>query len=189
MVAKGLDFPGVALVGVINADTGLHLPDFRASERTFQLLTQVAGRAGRSDRSGKVLIQTYCPDETAVSCAVSHDYTSFYAQESGNRKVLGYPPWGRLVRLIVVGRDEEQVKTLISKITREIRLSVGDAITILGPSPAVLERIANQSRYTVLIKSSMTKQVGMALKKVREKHRRFPPSIMLIIDVDPVNML
>ncbi|MBN1577133.1 MAG: primosomal protein N' [Chitinispirillaceae bacterium] len=189
MVAKGLDFPGVALVGVIAADIGLHLPDFRASERTFQLLTQVAGRAGRCDSLGKVIIQTYCPDDYAIRCAAQHDYSTYFEQESRNRRPLGYPPWGRLARLIVVGKIEKEVLTLITIIAQEIRAGAGSSLSMLGPSPAVLERVANETRYTILLKSSHPRKLGMVLRELRLKHRKLPASISLIIDVDPVNML
>jgi primosomal protein N' (replication factor Y) (superfamily II helicase) len=189
MVAKGLNFPGVALVGVIAADTGLHIPDFRASERTFQLLTQVAGRAGRADSCGEVIIQTYCPDDWALRCAGTHDYITFFEQENSSRKLLGYPPWGRLARIIIAGKDENSVKTLIRKIAEQIRSSSGKSVTMLGPAPAILERIANESRYTILLKSSSTLKLGTVLREVRKEIGKIPPAFKLIIDVDPVNML
>ncbi|MBN1308584.1 MAG: primosomal protein N' [Chitinispirillaceae bacterium] len=189
MVAKGLDFPGVALVGVVAADTGLHLPDFRASERTFQLLTQVAGRAGRCDNLGKVIIQTYCPEDYALRCAAQHDYSTYFKQESENRRLLNYPPWGRLARIIVVGKVEAEVRSLITTIAQEIRAAAGNSLTLLGPSPAVLERVANQIRHTILLKSSHPRKLGTILRELRIRHHRLPPSIDLIIDVDPVNML
>ena len=109
MIAKGLDFPNVTLVGVVNADTALHLPDFRAAERTFQLVAQVAGRTGRGDRPGRVLVQTYCPDHPAIMHAVGHDYEGFVAGELPEREKYGVPPFGRMVRLIARGPQEEAV--------------------------------------------------------------------------------
>lgn len=188
MVAKGLNFPGVALVGVIAADTGLHVPDFRASERTFQLLTQVAGRAGRADSCGVVLIQTYSPDDPAVRAAEQHDYTTFFNQEVVSRQELGYPPWGRLARIVVVGRSEQAVIALITTIASRIcRLDKG--ITILGPSPAVLQKIANESRYTLLLKAPRSAALGTVLTEVRRQMYPLPAAVKLIVDVDPVNML
>ncbi len=189
MVAKGLDFPNVSLVGVISADTALHLPDFRASERTFQLLAQVSGRAGRADALGRVIIQTYCPEESGVKFAAFHDYDSFYNCECISRKALLYPPWSRLVRIIVSGKVEKDVKTVINNIAGGIRSLTGKETVILGPSPALFERIADKSRYTLLIKSSKNTSIISALKKIREKVRYLSGKTSVIIDVDPVNML
>jgi primosomal protein N' (replication factor Y) len=189
MVAKGLNFPGVALVGVIAADTGLHIPDFRASERTFQLLTQVAGRAGRSDSSGEVIIQTYCPKENAICCAAEHDYNTFFDGENEGRKALGYPPWGRIARIVVTGKDETEVQHCIQRIAQRIHVVSVPSISILGPSPAVLERVANESRYTILLKSSNAGYLRRVLMDIRKQNFKFPTSITVVIDVDPVNML
>jgi primosomal protein N' (replication factor Y) len=189
MVSKGLNFPGVALVGVIQADTGLHFPDFRASERTFQLLTQVAGRAGRADSLGEVVIQTYNPDEMAISAASEHDYEKFFTSEIVHRKELGYPPFGKIARLIVEGKKEEDVIQTITKIARVVRKNADSDLHILGPSPAVLSRIENESRYSMLLKSSSYSKLGSALVEVRKSMHGIPGSIRMIIDVDPVNML
>jgi len=189
MVSKGLDFPNVALVGVVAADTGLHLPDFRASERTFQLLTQVSGRAGRSDSCGEVIIQTYSPEDYAIKYAAAHDYTGYFGIENDNRRQLGYPPWGRLVRITVQGRSEKDVTTLISGIAARIRSVADKSITLLGPSPAVLERMNNESRYTILLKSPTAAHLGALLRDLRTKFRKIPAELNMIIDVDPVNML
>ena len=116
MIAKGLDFPNVTLVGVVNADTALHLPDFRAAERTFQLVAQVAGRTGRGDRPGHVLVQTYCPDHPAVVHAVKHDYEGFAASELPEREKFGVPPFGRIVRLIARGADETATHDYLQKL-------------------------------------------------------------------------
>ena len=110
MIAKGLDFPNVTLVGVINADVGLHMPDFRAAERTFQLLSQVAGRAGRGARNGQVLIQTFNPDHAAITLAAKHDYNAFVAGEMAHRREHKYPPYQRLIRIIVRSRNEDEAE-------------------------------------------------------------------------------
>src|SRR5205085_6304805 len=110
MIAKGLDFPNVTLVGVINADTALHLPDFRAAERTFQLVTQVAGRTGRGDKGGRVLVQTFAPDHPAIVATLTHDYHSFAAAELPMREAHGYPPAGAMIRLVIRGPMKEQAK-------------------------------------------------------------------------------
>lgn len=189
MVAKGLNFPGVALVGVIAADTGLHIPDFRAAERTFQLLTQVAGRAGRADSSGEVIIQTYSPEESALQCTVTHDYESFYAVECESRKALGYPPWGRIARIIVSGKAEHEVANTAEKVARQIKAGAGSAITVLGPSPAVLERIAGESRFTILLKAQNAGVLGRVLRIVPRGKSSRAAGPGIVVDVDPVNML
>ncbi|NLP02510.1 MAG: primosomal protein N' [Fibrobacter sp.] len=189
MVSKGLDFKSVALVGVIQADTGLHLPDFRASERTFQLLSQVAGRAGRSDSSGKVIIQTYFPEEMAIKAAQRHDYTGFYEREIEFRKELGYPPFGKLTRILVSGKEKTEVRTKIREMALFLRKSGGDDLEVLGPSPAVLERIANEVRYSILIKTRFPGKMNKVLLELRRRSGRLPKSVRLTIDVDAINML
>jgi primosomal protein N' (replication factor Y) len=191
MVAKGLNFPNVTLVGVLQADTGLHFPDFRASERTFQLLTQVAGRAGRAELRGEVVIQTYCPNEPAVSCSVTHDYLSFYDQEIKNREELSYPPFGKLARVVAEGAQEQVVREFLHKSARMILASLKPAqIKILGPAPAVLSRVDNVYRYSMILKSPSPKTLNTALTGVRKlSATALPSSYRCVIDVDPVNML
>jgi len=189
MVSKGLNFPNVALVGVLQADTGLHFPDFRASEKTFQLLAQVAGRAGRADNQGEVVIQTYCPEEIAIKTAQTHDYEQFFNCELKNRQELFYPPFSRLARIIVEGSVEQEVKSRISGISSMLRSIAGPQFTILGPTPAVLERIANESRYSLLIKAQSVRKLGDALREIRKSNSRVSKNLKIIIDVDPVNML
>ena len=111
MIAKGLDFPNVTLVGVVNADVGLHIPDFRSAERTFQLLSQVAGRTGRGPRGGRVLVQTFNPEQPCIALAAAHDYLRFADQELAHRRAHNYPPYQRLARLIVRSRDQQQPPT------------------------------------------------------------------------------
>ena len=136
MIAKGLDFPNVTLVGVVNADTALHLPDFRASERTFQLVSQVAGRTGRGDRPGLVLVQTYCPDQPAIDHAVRHDYVGFASGELLERARFGVPPFGRVVRVIARGPNEESVAGYLKSLGDALRQAADPSIRILGPAPA-----------------------------------------------------
>jgi primosomal protein N' (replication factor Y) len=189
MVSKGLNFPNVALVGVLQADTGLHFPDFRASEKTFQLLAQVAGRAGRADNQGEVVIQTYCPEEIAVKTAQNHDYEQFFNYELKNRRELNYPPFSRLARIVVEGSVEQEVKDRISSISSMLRRFAGPEFTVLGPTPAVLERIANETRYSLLIKAQSARKLGEALREIRKSNCRVNKNLKVIIDVDPANML
>jgi primosomal protein N' (replication factor Y) len=194
MVAKGLDFPRVTLVGVISADTQMLLPDFRSSERTFQLLTQVAGRAGRSALHGEVVIQTHQPDHYTLQHVVDHDFKAFYEQESEMRKELGYPPFSRLVLLEMKGRDEDAVRRQAEKFFRILETSNG-ASALLGPAPAVISKINNQFRWHIVMKNMKRTDPGgahlrQALRKalgVFEQQRK--RSVKLVIDVDPVGLM
>ncbi len=188
MVAKGLNFPGVALVGVLQADIGLHMPDFRSAERTFQLLSQVAGRAGRSDNMGEVVIQTYFPDDPAVRAAGDHDFPEFYKKEIGMREELGYPPFGRLVRVVASGPAAEPAASLLSESARMVQSRYGALVAVLGPSPAAFAKIKNEFRYSLLLKSRSAAALGEAATYLR-KGLKVPRSLRLIIDVDPVNMM
>jgi primosomal protein N' (replication factor Y) (superfamily II helicase) len=189
MVAKGLNFPGVALVGVLQADIGLHLPDFRATEKTFQLLSQVAGRAGREDSSGEVIIQTYFPDEIGILAARDHDYVGFFNQEKVNREQLGYPPFGKLLRILVTGEKEEVVRSAIMGVSRLIRSRPVGEFALLGPSPAAFSRIKNNFRYSLLLKSKSVRVLQELATLVRKNMSKPPKGIRIAIDVDPVNML
>lgn len=188
MVAKGLNFPGVKLVGVLQADTGLHFPDFRASEKTFQLLSQVAGRAGRKDSLGEVIIQTYSPKEPSIVAAQKHDFQDFYQKEIDTRQSLKYPPFSRLIRIILQGEDEGAVKSYMLKVAKTIRQQQKHLL-VLGPSPAVLTRLKRYFRYTLLLKSKYPRKTQKILLNVRTKFNTLPKGIKLIIDVDPINML
>ncbi|MEJ2735280.1 MAG: primosomal protein N' [Anaerolineae bacterium] len=156
MIAKGLDLPLVTLVGVISADTALHLPDFRAAERTFQLLTQVAGRAGRSRRGGRVLIQTYNPGHYAIKAASGHDYAGFYQQELSYRRQLGYPPYSRLIALRFSDRDPHRCRVEAERLGRwlaaEIR-RLGLPADLVGPAPCFFSRVLGRYRWQVLVRA------------------------------------
>jgi primosomal protein N' (replication factor Y) len=188
MVAKGLDFPGVALVGVLQADTGLLFPDFRASERTFQLLTQVAGRAGRSDNAGEVVIQTCYPQDPAISCSGTHDFEGFYRTELPHRQALKYPPAARLARLVMEGPHDTLVRMEMEKIGAAIAALKTD-VTVLGPSPAVLFKVKEVYRYSLLLKARSSQQLTTVLSHLRQREKGLPKKMKLIIDVDPVQML
>src|SRR5205085_10418482 len=150
MIAKGLDFPNVTLVGVVNADVGLHLPDFRAAERTFQLLAQVSGRAGRGPRGGRVLVQTFNPEHPSIALAATHDYNRFVAVEMAHRKAHKYPPYQRLVRLIVRGRDQEEAGAFADRLAAGFRAALASLkgqdggpldVRLLGPAEAPVFRL------------------------------------------------
>ncbi len=157
MVAKGLDLPLVTLVGVVTADTALHLPDFRAGERTFQLLTQVAGRAGRSILGGKVIVQTYTPHHYAIQAASGHDYEAFYRQELAFRREQGYPPYKRLVRLIRVGRSYKRCQEDAERLYRVLENKIArlglPGVDLIGPAPAFHARLRGNYRWHIIVRA------------------------------------
>lgn len=194
MVAKGHDVPNVTLVGVILADLSLNLPDFRAAERTFQLLTQVAGRAGRGQGRGQVIIQTYVPEHYSIRFAARHDFTRFAAQELRHRKQFGYPPFTRMVSLRIEGKDEEKVQAAASRLAQHLHASLqGESKTpvILGPAPAPIERVKNRTRWQVLLKDEDRAALHALVKRSQQEFltRQRAPGIRTLIDVDPYNML
>jgi len=197
MVAKGHDFPRVTLVGVVLADVGLHLPDFRASERTFQLLTQVAGRAGRAELPGEAIIQTFRPEHYAVACAQAHDYAAFYAKEIAARERAGYPPFRRLARLRFEAKEEAAAARAGEWSRRFLEkqgarpAGAGGEVEFLGPAPAPLERVRGLWRRHMLLKSRSSGRLGGAVRALMEAfgRERSLRAVQLIVDVDPQNLL
>lgn len=188
MIAKGLDFPNVTLVGIINADTSLHAPDFRAGERTFQLLTQVAGRAGRGDREGEVLIQTYTPESPSIQFARHHDYHGFFDQEVVFRKQFGYPPFQKMMLIQVRGVAQEQVALHAATLKKHLRLAMPDSIKIGEAVPAPLERAHGQYRFHIALHGPLSKTIKAALRTVISKYE-FPSGTVITIDVDPQSLM
>jgi len=193
MVTKGHDFPGVTLVGVVAADLGLNLPDFRAAERTFQLLTQVAGRAGRGDRPGRVLVQTFSPDHYALVAARGHDYARLAERELTLRRELGYPPFGHLIALRLDSEDAARVRraaglvgdTLADALTRP----GAEPATVLGPAPAPLSLLRGRHRWQLLLKAARRSRLRALVHEVRALPPRALAGVRLAIDVDPIHML
>ncbi len=187
MVAKGLDFPGVTLVGVITADTAINMPDFRAAERTFQLLTQVAGRSGRGKQPGEVIIQTFSPEHYSVQAAVFHDYQRFYEQEIQYRSELKYPPYSRLANIIISNESEVAARQQATIVAGAILAVKHPNAEMIGPSPAPIERVKNLYRYHVALRAPLTVPlevtVSKALQRLDPAHRRG-----VSIDMDPLSM-
>ena len=189
MIAKGLDFPNVTLVGVINADTALHLPDFRAGERTFQLVTQVAGRTGRGSRGGYVLVQTFTPEHPAIQAAVKHQFEMFAEKELPGRQQFGYPPFCSMVRLIVRGPDEQQTMAFADLLARNCRNDLdGSDARILGPAPAPIARIRDKFRCHVLLMSENLNILQQSVKNQMESLKS-PSEVQWVVDVDPLSLL
>jgi len=188
MIAKGHDFPGVALVGVLGADSILNFPDFRSGERSFSLLTQVAGRAGRASGGGKVFIQSYNPEHYALTCAAEQDYHDFYQQELPFRQELGYPPCGHLVNLVFSGNNNNQVQAAAIQFANHL-LHIAKSVEVLGPSPCPLSRLRGKSRYQILLKSAARPALRQLLNRLDDRIKQLPKQVSLNIDVDPIDML
>lgn len=188
MIAKGLHFPNVTLVGIINADLGLAMPDFRAPERTFQLITQVAGRAGRGDIRGEVLIQTRNPENETICFAAAQDFDGFSRFDLEFREMLDYPPFTHLIAVHFRGEDEGALVEFATKFTEELRPYAHDGIRLSGPSPAPIERIKGKYRYMLLIRGKRMKLFRQALR-VLTLHRPVPRGIEVYADVDAQSLL
>jgi primosomal protein N' (replication factor Y) len=190
MVTKGHDFPHVVLVGVLNADHGLHFPDFRASERAFQLLTQVAGRAGRSARAGRVVIQTYAPDHLSITSARRHDYARFVDGEAASRQQLGYPPFGYMVALHLDGEEAAAVEQSAGRLAGRLRQLGPPDVTLLGPAEAPLNRLKDRVRWMVLARCPTRGPVRSIARLALEMERELATSgARLVVDIDPQQLL
>lgn len=188
MIAKGLDFPNVTLVGVIMADTALSLADFRATEYTYQILTQVAGRAGRGELKGKVIIQTYNPRHPALLAAVRQDYGDFFAKEMRGREELGYPPVNHFVTVTVLSRNEEKSLRVAEHLARKLKPELEAGDELLGPAPPPIARIRGRYRHQILVKTRGVISTIRALRKVFPEPGR-DRDLKVEVDVDPISML
>jgi primosomal protein N' (replication factor Y) len=192
MVTKGLDFPKVIMVGVVGIDHTLNLPDFRSTERVFQMITQVAGRAGRGEDPGIVIVQTFYPGHYSFSFASRHDYINFYNREIGFRRRLNYPPFTRIVCIIIKGMDRKKTRKAALFISKEIKSKIKpNEVRVLGPAMAPLFRLRRNYRYQIMLKAI---DYRIAHISVREAIADFLlqkdfQSIKLEVDVDPVNLL
>jgi primosomal protein N' (replication factor Y) len=192
MIAKGLDFPNVTLVGVVNADVGLHFPDFRAGERTFQLLSQVAGRTGRGPRGGRVLLQTFNPEQPCIALAAAHDYQRFADQELAQRRSHNYPPYQRLARVIIRGHDQQEAADFSERVAaafQEAKSRQGaEEVRLLGPAEAPVFRLKGYFRFHFQLQSPSPSTLHQVLRLVLPTLRA-PTGVELTVDVDPFNML
>jgi primosomal protein N' (replication factor Y) len=190
MIAKGLHFPNVTLVGIIYADLALHQPDFRAGERTFQLLTQVAGRAGRGDIEGEVVVQAFTPFHPAIQFARRHDFEGFYQQEIEFREPLKYPPIGRIALLTLKGRNEEKVKFSADYLKHELEKAVGGIkdLVLAGPAPAPLLRAETYYRYQIMLRAQRMASLSQRLA-VLIRSLILPQDVTLAVDIDPVALM
>jgi primosomal protein N' (replication factor Y) len=193
MIAKGLDFPDVTLVGVVNADVGLNLPDFRATERTFQLLAQVAGRAGRGDRPGRVMVQTFRPDHFALQRAARHDYQGFADQEMEDRSGPGYPPHTRLANLVVSGPREDPVAETAADLAawtlRLVETHEVEGVRVVGPAPCAIDRVRDRWRWHFLLTSRRAGPLGAVLRHLDRRQGQPSGDLRLEIDRDPESLL
>ena len=191
MIAKGLDFPNVTLVGVVNADVGIHLPDFRATERTFQLLSQVAGRAGRGKLGGDVLIQTALPEHHAIQAALAHDYVAFATRELNERRHPAYPPMVRLVNVVVSSPTPEDAAGNAEAAARWLRTHVvsGTPVELVGPAPSPIERLHGRWRWHFLFRSTSVKALGITARRLQSEFRTHGTDVRIAIDRDPNALL
>ncbi len=188
MVAKGLDYPEVTLVGVVSADTTIHLPDFRSGERTYQMLEQVAGRAGRGERPGVVVIQTYWPEHPALVAVSTHDPGRFYEAERTERRALGFPPYGRLANVLVTAETTEAARAQAARVAEELAALAPGGWEILGPVPAPLARIKGRHRWHVLVKAPRDADLAGALHRALGAVRSVA-GVSVAPDIDPLDLV
>lgn len=189
MVAKGLDIPGVTLVGVINADSTLLLPDFRAAERTFQLLYQVAGRAGRGSVPGEVILQSHCPEHYAVQLSARQDFSVFAGRELAFRKRFGYPPYKLLVRIIISGKNEESVLNRAKVLAAELNSAAGGNVEVLGPAPCPFGKLKGQYRWHIILKGKNGQTLRDVCRDALDRLTFRHADVKMAIDVDPQGLL
>ncbi len=188
MVAKGLNFPGVRLVGIIQADSALHLPDFRSRERTFSLITQVAGRAGRYDSEGIVIIQTFTPGDPAIALAARGKVDEFYRLELENRNLLSFPPFARLVRMVFRGKDGKDVEKLSEEAIEYLQKELPPEVEILGPAECPISVISGNHRFQIILRAQKLSLLLPAVHRYRREVKSRSGSYVEY-DVDPVSLL
>lgn len=191
MIAKGLDFPNVTLVGVINADTALHFPDFRAAERTFQLVTQVAGRTARGEKGGRVIVQTFSPEHPAIQAAIRHDFRKFTEHELPARRQFCYPPLSSMVRIVIRGSSQTSTEEFTEHLTEQLTSVITSRAIkarVLGPAAAPIAKLRGKFRFHTLVVSDDADDLRQAIREVTSELKP-PVDVLWIVDVDPVDML
>jgi primosomal protein N' (replication factor Y) len=188
MIAKGLHFPNVTLVGIINADLSLHLPDFRAGERTFQLLTQVAGRAGRGEAPGEVFVQTYTPFSPSIQFARHHDYAGFFEQELAFREQCHFPPATHATLITVRSEAETHASFSAETLARRLREALPNEYSIGDPAPAPLEKLQGHYRFHILLRGDAIMRLSRLVRETLDK-LPFPEDVTVAVDVDPYQLL
>jgi primosomal protein N' (replication factor Y) (superfamily II helicase) len=188
MIAKGLHFPNVTLVGIINADLSLHMPDFRAGERTFQLLTQVAGRAGRGETSGEVFVQTFTPFSPSIQFARHHDFAGYFEQELEFRERCDFPPFKHAILLTIRSAHEQRAEFSAGTLFRRLKENIGPEFILGEPSPAPLQKLQGQFRFHILLRGAAIMRLSRAVRTTLEK-LPFPEDVAVAVDVDPYQLL
>jgi primosomal protein N' (replication factor Y) len=188
MIAKGLHFPNVTLVGIVNADLGLHIPDFRAGERTFQLLTQVSGRAGRGEMEGEVLVQTFTPFSPSIQFARHHDYEGFMEQEMEFRRNFSFPPFGRMVLLTVRGTVRERAEFSAQTVARKLKAAAGEGVQVSEAVPAPLEKAKTYFRFQVTLRGPSSMSMSRLVRRILDG-LPMPDDVFVAVDVDPLHLL
>ena len=188
MIAKGLHFPNVTLVGIINADLSLHLPDFRAGERTFQLLTQVAGRAGRGETPGEVFVQTFTPFSPSIQFARHHDFAGYFEQELEFRERCDFPPFKHAVLLTIRSAHEARAKFSAETIARRLGEALPEEFIMSAPTPAPLEKLQGQFRFHILLRGEAILRLSRLVRETLDK-LPLPEDVLASVDVDPYQLL
>lgn len=191
MISKGFDFKNVTLVGILAADMSINIPDYRASERTFQIITQVAGRAGRGEKQGNVIIQTYTPDHYSLKYAINYDYEGFYEREFTVRALMKYPPFGKILLINAISKKEDLLKQFMHKISNGIKLLVEKErdIDILGPIPCLIAKVKENYRWQIVIKGEFESEFAKKIKELLyDKSNNVYNDIRISMDINPNNL-
>ena len=188
MLTKGLDIAGVTLVGVVAADGLLHRSDYRAAERALQILTQVAGRAGRGEEPGEAIVQTYSPEHPVIGAVKNHDYQSFSQQEISQRQTLSYPPYGKLILIRLSSPEELLVQKAAEEIANACIELLDASWSILGPAPAVVAKVARRYRWQILLKNASKIQQLTELQKLKDYCQNQHKQVSITFDIDPINI-
>ena len=190
MITKGLDFKGITLVGILSADMSLNIPDYRSGERTFQLITQVSGRAGRGDKEGKVIIQSYTPNHPSLKYVINNNYMGMFKEEIAVRKAMKYPPFGKILLIRGISKDEEKLKEFMKKSKEILDNILDESLDILGPTPCIVSKIKDKNRWQILIKGKIKDELCKKIKDaLYEMNKSVYNEIRISIDINPNNLL